>query len=165
MATQREGVRAIPQFVQDAHGDFDSVKKLLEKEPALVNSSWDWGGGDWETGLGAAAHMGRKDIAEFLLNKGARIDLFAAAMLGKLEIVQAVVNDNPAVVNEKGPHGIPLMIHAKKGGKEAAEVVKFLQVCWQFGQENELLIRRRTTSAGSPVRARRSICRCAQVGW
>ena len=117
----------VNQFVQDAHGDFDSVKKLLEKEPALVNSCWDWGGGDWETGLGAAAHMGRKDIAEFLLNKGARIDLFAAAMLGKLEIVQAVVNDNPAVVNEKGPHGIALMVHAKKGGKEAAEVVKFLQ--------------------------------------
>lgn len=117
----------VNQFVRDAHGDFDSVKKLLEKEPALVNSSWDWGGGDWETGLGAAAHMGRKDIAEFLLNKGARIDLFAAAMLGKLEIVQAVVNDNPAVVNEKGPHGIPLMTHAKKGGKESAAVVKFLQ--------------------------------------
>ena len=61
----------VNQFVNDAHGDFDSVKKLLEEEPALVNSCWDWGGGDWETGLGAAAHMGRKDIAEFLLNKGA----------------------------------------------------------------------------------------------
>ena len=48
-------------------------------------------------------------------------------MLGKLEIVQAVVSDNPAVVNQKGPHGIALMTHARKGGKEAAEVVKFLQ--------------------------------------
>ena len=117
----------VHQFVNDAHGDFDSVRKLLAREPALVNSSWDWGGGDWETGLGAAAHMGRRDIAELLLGKGARIDLFAAAMLGKLEIVQAVVADNPAVVDEKGPHGIALMTHARKGGKEAAEVVKFLQ--------------------------------------
>ena len=117
----------VHQFVNDAHGDLDSVGKLLAREPALVNSSWDWGGGDWETGLGAAAHMGRRDIAELLLGKGARIDLFAAAMLGKLEIVQAVVADNPAVVNEKGPHGIALMTHARKGGKEAAEVVKFLQ--------------------------------------
>ena len=116
----------VRQFVNDAHGDFDSVKKLLKKEPALANASWDWGGGDWETGLGAAAHMGRKDIAEFLLQKGARIDLFAAAMLGKLDIVQAVVADNPSVVNEPGPHGIPLMAHARKGGKEAAEVVKLL---------------------------------------
>ena len=117
----------VKQFVNDAHGDLDSVKELLSQEPALVNSSWDWGGGDWETGLGAAAHMGRRDIAEYLLGKGARIDLFAAAMLGKLDIVQAVVADNPAVVNEKGPHGIALMTHARKGGKEAAEVVKFLQ--------------------------------------
>ena len=117
----------VHQFVNDAHGDLDSVKKLLSQEPALVNSSWDWGGGDWETGLGAAAHMGRRDIAELLLGKGARIDLFAAAMLGKLDIVQAVVADNPAVVNGKGPHGIALMTHARKGGKEAAEVVKFLQ--------------------------------------
>ena len=117
----------VHQFVNDAHGDLDSVGKLLAREPALVNSSWDWGGGDWETGLGAAAHMGRRDIAELLLGKGARIDLFAAAMLGKLEIVKAVVGDNPAVVDEKGPHGIALMTHARKGGKEAAEVVKFLQ--------------------------------------
>ena len=117
----------VHQFVNDAHGDFDSVVKLIKKEPELANASWDWGGGDWETGLGAAAHMGRKDIAEFLLQKGARIDLFAAAMLGKLDIVQAVVADDPSVIGEPGPHGILLMTHAKKGGKEAAEVVKLLQ--------------------------------------
>ena len=116
----------VQQFVNDAHGDFDSVKKLIKEEPALANASWDWGGGDWETGLGAAAHMGRRDIAEFLLLKGARIDLFAAAMLGKLDIVQAVMADNPSAINEPGPHGIPLMAHARKGGKEAAEVVKLL---------------------------------------
>ena len=67
----------VEQFVNDAHSDFNSVKKLLKKEPALANASWDWGGGDWETGLGAAAHMGRKEIAEYLLERGARIDLFA----------------------------------------------------------------------------------------
>ena len=117
----------VHQFVNDAHGDFDSVVKLIKKEPGLVNASWDWGGGDWETGLGAAAHMGRKDIAEFLLQRGARIDLFAAAMLGRLDIVQAVVADDPSVLDEPGPHGISLMTHAKKGGKEAAAVVKLLQ--------------------------------------
>lgn len=117
----------VHQFVNDAHGDFDSVKKLIKKEPALANASWDWGGGDWETGLGAAAHMGRKDIAEHLLQRGARLDLFAAAMLGKLDIVQAIVADDSSVIDEAGPHGISLMTHAKKGGKEAAEVVKLLQ--------------------------------------
>ena len=116
----------VHQFVYDAHNDLDSVKKLLKKEPALVNASWDWGGGDWETALGAAAHTGRKDIAEYLLQRGARIDLFAAAMLGKLEIVKAVVADDPSVIDKRGPHGISLMAHAKSGGKEAVEVVKLL---------------------------------------
>ena len=81
----------------------------------------------WETGLGAAAHMGRRDIAGLLLDRGARIDLFAAAMLGKLEIVKAVVEDDPAAIDRKGPHGISLMSHARKGGKGAAEVVKYLK--------------------------------------
>ena len=116
----------VHQFVNDAHNDLNSVKKLIKKDPTLVNSSWDWGGGDWETGLGAAAHMGRKDIAEFLLQRGARIDLFAAAMLGKLAIVKAVMDDNPSVV-QLGPHGIKLITHAKKGGKDAANVEKLLQ--------------------------------------
>ncbi len=117
----------VNRFVNDAHGDLESVKEMLAAEPALVNAAWDWGGGDWETGLGAAAHMGRRDIAEFLLENGARLDLFAAAMLGKLDIVQAVVADDPSVIDLPGPHGIKLLVHARKGGKEAAEVVKFLQ--------------------------------------
>ena len=75
----------IQQFVGNAHGDLDRVKELLSQEPALINACWDWGGGDFETALGAASHMGRRDIAEFLLENGARLDLFAAAMLGKLD--------------------------------------------------------------------------------
>ncbi len=117
----------VHRFVYDAHSDFESVRNMLDKEPALVNACWDWGGGDWETGLGAAAHMGRKDIAEYLLQHGARIDLYAAAMLGKLSVVQAVLADNPSEKDKPGPHGISLMAHARKGGKEAAEVVKLLR--------------------------------------
>lgn len=117
----------VHRFVYDAHSDFDSVKELLDQEPKLVNACWDWGGGDWETGLGAAAHMGRKDIAEYLLQHGARIDLYAAAMLGKLSVVQAILDDNPAEKDKPGPHGISLMAHARKGGKESAEVVKLLR--------------------------------------
>ncbi len=93
----------------------------------LVNAAWDWGGGDWETGMGAAAHMGRKDIALCLLEKGARIDVFAAAMLGRLEIVKAVLQAFPGARDVRGPHGIPLLDHARAGGEEAAEVVEFLQ--------------------------------------
>jgi hypothetical protein len=99
----------------------------LAQQPALVNATWDWGGGDWETGLGAAAHMGRADIANCLLEYGVRLDLFAAAMLGRLEIVKAIVADYPAARHALGPHGIPLLAHAQAGGEAAAAVVAFLR--------------------------------------
>src|SRR4029453_1776100 len=77
----------VQDFVIYAHSDLDMVKQLLEKEPALLNATMDWGAGDWETGLGGASHMGRRDIVEFLLGKGARIDLFCATMMGQVDAV------------------------------------------------------------------------------
>ena len=47
-------------FVGNAHGDIDAVRAALAGEPRLANAAWDWGGGDWETALGAAGHMGRR---------------------------------------------------------------------------------------------------------
>lgn len=65
-------VTRVQEFVSKSHADLNGVQELLAQEPALINSAWDWGGGDWETGLGAAAHMGRHDIADYLLENGAR---------------------------------------------------------------------------------------------
>jgi hypothetical protein len=117
----------VEEFVRVAHADLDRTRELLTQEPALVNATWDWGGGDFETALGAAAHMGRKDIAEFLLEHGARRDLFAAAMLGNLEIVQAALTAYPDALNVPGPHGIPLIAHAQAGGEDAKAVLEYLQ--------------------------------------
>jgi hypothetical protein len=123
--------RLDPDLVQDlvnkAHSDFARVRALLEGEPALVNAAWDWGAGDWETALGAAAHMGRRDIALYLLERGARMDVFAAAMLGHLDIVRATIAAIPQARTWKGPHGIPLLMHAEAGGAAAAPVADFLR--------------------------------------
>ena len=116
----------VQDFVGNAHGNLDRVKELLGQEPALINSVWDWGGGDFETGLGAAAHMGARDIARFLLENGARLDLFAAAMLGNLGIVRATLETYPDAINVLGPHGIPLIAHAQAGGGEAIQVYEYL---------------------------------------
>ncbi len=117
----------VQDFVGKSHADLDGVKELLTREPALINSAWDWGGGDWETGLGAAAHMGRRDIATYLLEHGARLDLFAATMLGKLDIVKATLETYPDSINILGPHGIPLIAHAQAGGIDALQVYEYLQ--------------------------------------
>ena len=117
----------VQAFVANAHGDLEVVRALLAEEPTLVNAAWDWGAGDWETGLGAAAHMGRRDIALFLLDNGARLDIFAAAMLGDLEVVRAMLAAYPAKRDELGPHGIPLVAHARAGGDDARAVLDLLE--------------------------------------
>src|SRR4029453_10336672 len=117
----------VSDFVANAHGDLERVKALLAEQPKLVNAAWDWGGGDWETGLGAAAHVGRRDIAEYLLGHGARMDVFAAAMLGEITIVRAMLEAQPGLHNARGPHGISLVAHAEAGGEPARDVLELLQ--------------------------------------
>lgn len=117
----------VQDFVIFAHTDLDMVKKLLEKEPALVLAIMNWGAGDWESGLGAAAHMGRRDIVELLLERGARIDICCAAMLGMLDVIKAFLNLQPKLIDAKGPHGFSLHFHAQVGGNDAAAVLDYLQ--------------------------------------
>ena len=117
----------VNEFVLKAHGDLGVVKQLLEEEPALLNAAWDWGGGDWETALGAASHVGRRDIAEFLVERGARMDIFAAAMLGEVEIVRAMLDADEALRDARGPHGIPLVAHAEAGDDDARGVLELLE--------------------------------------
>jgi len=117
----------VQDFVIYAHSDLAMVKKLLQKEPALLNAAMDWGAGDWETGLGGASHMGRHDIVEYLLEKGARIDIFCAAMMGQLNSVKAFLTLQPKLIDAKGPHGFSLHFHAQVGGKRAEKVLAHLQ--------------------------------------
>ena len=116
----------VQAFVGNAHGDLDAVRAALDEEPLIANAGWDWGAGDWESALGAAAHMGRRDIAELLLEHGARLDIFAAAMLGDVEVVQAILAAHPESRNATGPHGIPLRAHAEAGGEYALPVLALL---------------------------------------
>jgi hypothetical protein len=117
----------VKQFVIAGHGNLDKVKEMLATQPALINATWDWGGGDFETALGGASHMGRPDIARFLLENNARMDLFAAAMLGRLDIIKAAAAAFPNILRVPGPHKIPLIAHAEKGGADAVAVVEFLR--------------------------------------
>jgi len=117
----------VQDFVIYAHSDLAMVKRLLAKEPALLNATMDWGAGDWETGLGGASHMGRRDIAALLLENGARIDIFCAAMMGQLEAVKSFLALEPRLIDAKGPHGFTLHFHAQVGDKESEHVLAYLQ--------------------------------------
>ena len=111
-----------------AHRSLEDLKKLVEATPLLVNACWDWGGGDFETPLQAAAHTGGREIALYLLSKGARQDIFAAAMLGQLDFVKAAHAVDPRAHEIPGPHGFTLLHCAKSGGEQAKDVVGWLLV-------------------------------------
>ncbi|HUQ86103.1 MAG TPA: hypothetical protein VM096_01010 [Vicinamibacterales bacterium] len=119
-----------PGLVKDAvaasHGSFARIRELVEKQPAMARASIDWGFGDWETCIDAAAHVGNKPIADFLLTHGARPTIFSAAMMGHLDAVKAFIAARPGIQKTLGPHGITLLSHAKAGGPDAAAVVQYL---------------------------------------
>lgn len=117
----------VKEWVGKAHSDLTRVKELFAQEPRLLNASWDWGGGDFESALEAAGHVGNRDIAQFLLDNGARMNFFCAAMLGHLDLVKATLELYPDLKKSAGPHGLKLKHHALKGGEQAKLVLEYLE--------------------------------------
>ncbi|HEX7136449.1 MAG TPA: hypothetical protein VF219_01310 [Vicinamibacterales bacterium] len=113
-------------MVTVAHGQVARVKELVGRHQTLAKAAYDWGFGDWESALGAASHVGNREIAEFLLANGARPTMFSATMLGQLDVVKAFVAAAPGVQRIKGPHSITLLRHATAGGAQAKPVLDYL---------------------------------------
>lgn len=120
-----------PELVQEmvivSHGNVARVKELVARQRTLAKAAWDWGFGDWEDALGAASHVGNREIAEVLLANGARPTIFSAAMLGHLDVVKSFIVASPGIQRTKGPHSITLLNHATAGGPRAQAVVEYLQ--------------------------------------
>ena len=117
----------VKEFVGVAHRDFTKVKSMYEANPDLINSVHNLGGWDWEDAIGAAGHVGQREMALFLLEKGARPTICVAAMLGNLDLIRSFVQAYPAMKDAVGPHKISLVKHAKAGGEHALPVLNYLQ--------------------------------------
>ncbi len=117
----------VKKFVIAAHANLPVVMEMLTEHPTLINATWDWGNGDFERALEGAGHMGRADIAEYLLANGARMNLFCAAMLGHLELVKATLDAHPNLKDSKGPHGLTLKHHAKAGKERSKAVLDYIE--------------------------------------
>ncbi|GJM18429.1 MAG: hypothetical protein DHS20C14_06420 [Phycisphaeraceae bacterium] len=118
-----ESVRAA---VGASHGNMPRITEFVEARPALAKAAVDWGFGDWETAIGAASHVGNREIAEFLMSHGARPDIFTCAMMGWVDSVRAMVEARPGIQRLYGPHGFTLMHHARAGREEAESVRDYL---------------------------------------
>jgi hypothetical protein len=105
----------VSEVVGKSHFNLERVKELVDARPELARATWDWSFGDWESALGAASHVGRRDIAQYLISMGARPDIFTHAMLGHIEVVKHMVQAIPGIQSTQGPHGISLQRHTEAG--------------------------------------------------
>jgi hypothetical protein len=124
----------VSEVVGVSHFNLDRLKVLVDARPELARATWDWAFGDWETAIGAASHVARKDIAEYLMSKGARPDIFTFAMLGSFSVVKSMIEFSPGVQKISGPHGISLLQHVKNGisnnsseGTGAEQLISYLE--------------------------------------
>lgn len=124
---QTLAVEKIKEFVTAGHGNLAKVKAMLEEEPNLIHSRYDWGSGDFEEAIEGAGHLGNKEIANYLIERGARVNLFVLTMLGKKDLVIPVLEEYPNLLYARGAHGFSLLHHAKQGGKEALEILDYLK--------------------------------------
>lgn len=116
----------VKEYVGKAHSDLARVQEILTEHPLLIHAAWDWGDGDFETALGAAGHVGYKEMALFLLDKGARPDIFVLTMLGETELIKGLLERYPTLLQSIGPHGFTLLHHAKRGGEAAQNLLDYL---------------------------------------
>lgn len=120
-------VEKVKEFVMAGHGNIDKVKTMLAELPTLIYATYDWKNGDFETALEGAGHVGNKEIANYLINLGARTNLFVLTMLGKTALVKEYLTLFPSYITARGPHGLTLLHHAQKGGEDSRELLEFLQ--------------------------------------
>lgn len=116
-------------IVGEAHRDADAVRRTLERHPELAHAVATTDEGAVE----AAAHMGRADIAEPLLERGAPCSLLTATMLGDAVRVRALLDEDPLRIHERGPHDFALLWYPVIGG----ERVDLAELLLERGAEPE----------------------------
>ena len=107
----------VMEVVGASHFNFARVKELVDKRPELAKATWDWRYGDFESAIGASSHVGHRDLAKYLVSKGARPTIFTFAMMGAYDVVKAMIEFNPGIQRTTGPHGISLLRHAQAGDR------------------------------------------------
>ncbi len=118
----------VREFVIAGHGNFEKVQQMLAENPELLNASYQWNANDEETAIQGAAQMGNAPIAEYLLQKGAPLEICTAAMLGRKDEVERRLQHNSDNIHATGAHGIQLLPHAVLSGN-----LELVQLVFQQG--------------------------------
>ena len=108
--------QAIREFVIAGHGNLPRVREMLDETPKLLNVKYPWGENDWESAIQAAAHLGSVSVAEYLLSRGAPLEICTAAMLGRRAEIESLLTTAVTLIQQNGAHGIPLLAHSAFNG-------------------------------------------------
>jgi ankyrin repeat protein len=114
----------IRDFIVAAHGNLPRVREMLTRHPGLLNARHYWSATDSETAIQAGAQTGSRPVVEYLLARGAPLEINTAAFLGRKEDVESMLKLDPGLINATAAHGIPLLPHAALSGN--LELVKML---------------------------------------
>jgi len=109
-----------PLFEAIKAGDLPQVTALIEADPSLLNATGENG----QSALVTAKYLRNEEIVRTLEEHGATLDIFAAAMLGRTELIEELVGGNRSLASALSRDGwTPLHLAAFFGELEAARVL------------------------------------------
>ncbi|PYL61298.1 MAG: hypothetical protein DMF24_07700, partial [Verrucomicrobia bacterium] len=101
-------------------GDLERVKAYLSQDPKQVDTTDAKG----RTVLDCAILSGKKELVEFLVEKGATENIFAAAVCGHVDKVAELLKQDPKLANARDKGGkTPLHWAAFYGQKKVVELL------------------------------------------
>jgi uncharacterized protein len=105
-------------FEAIAAGDLAKLEELLVQNPDMVNSKNEQG----QSAVLMAIYYGNPALAYFLVDQGARLDIFEATAMGELLRVKQLVEENPELTNAFAADGFqPLGLASFFGHLETVE--------------------------------------------
>lgn len=97
-------------------GKVDDVRTLIQQNPSLKDAR----DGSGASAVLAAAYNMKPDVVNALIESGASVDIFEAAVLGKVDRIQEILKGDPARVSEHAPDGFTPVALAAFFGQPAA---------------------------------------------
>jgi ankyrin repeat protein len=95
-----------------SHGDLDEVRRRVEAQPEVACAIATTTEGAVEAG----AHMGRKDIVDYLLDHGVPYSLPTAVMRNDGTRARELLAEEPSRIHERGAHDFALLWYPVIGG-------------------------------------------------